>query len=208
MASNNIPEEKPNSRPRKHLDANGKSLSHNQHWKQREGGSLIYARWNNPVHNTRRTSFDQPGLFGLEQPYVPVSLNKQQRWKLFDDIRQKLANSSDSSSEEELSPSPTKERRKNRSDKPVSRSPQEPPAISMEIISPAGELYTRVRREPLPRRLRNETTHSDRTSGNRAPPVPIGVTYVAVTTSRKKSTTTVRTKCGKKSKHQRIIGGE
>jgi hypothetical protein len=41
------------------------------------GGPSIYATWNNPANNRKRMPFDEPGLFGFEQPHAEYSFNEQ-----------------------------------------------------------------------------------------------------------------------------------
>ena len=79
MASNDTENEKPNLRPVKHTSVNGRSifLHHNPH--QPLNKSYIQAT---------EQATDQDALFGIQEPNVPYSLNKQNRWKILEDIQE------------------------------------------------------------------------------------------------------------------------
>lgn len=212
MASSNIDDEKPNLRPTRYVDADGKSLTQRDRWVQPLGEALIYARWNDVSNNTKNASFDRPGLYGIEEPFVPRSLNKQQRWKLFDDARRDLA---DSSSSEDESPSSTrgKQDRNNQPMKGDARSPtRELSRNHVEIFSPGSERYTRMRRTPTTRRHVDAAITSERgdaqvqTANQGADRAASDITYVAMLSSRKKAYGFIRRQSGKKCKYLGVIG--
>ena len=76
--------EKPNLRPTKHITANGKTLFLHHNPNQPSNKSYIHSTSENP---------DRQDPFGIEQPYIEYSLNKQKRWKIL--------SSSDTESESE-----------------------------------------------------------------------------------------------------------
>ena len=213
MASSNMDDEKPNLRPTRYVDANGKSLTQRDYWVQPLGESLIYARWNDVSNNTKNASFDRPGIYGIDEPFVPRSLNKQQRWKLFDDARRDLADASDSSSsssEDELPSSARgKQKSNNRPVKGDARSPsRELSSNHVEIFSPGSERYTRMRRTPVTRRHVDVTITSDggdiqvQAANQGADRAASDITYVAMLSSRKKPYGFIRRQAGKKCKYR------
>jgi hypothetical protein len=94
MASNDNNDEKPNLRPTKRVDAGGKSIFLHHNPNQPSNKSYIHAVWNNPN--------EKQDPFGIEQPHVEYSLNKQQRWEVLNDFRRRIADQSSSSSDDEL----------------------------------------------------------------------------------------------------------
>lgn len=98
MASNDNYEEKPNLRPTKRQDAGGKTIFLHHNPNQPSNKSYIHAIWNNP---NEKNSSAKEDPFGIEQPQVEYSLNKQQRWEVLSSFRQRLANQSSSSSDDE-----------------------------------------------------------------------------------------------------------
>jgi hypothetical protein len=77
MASDSIDDEKPNFRPKKFVDANGKSLGTCYCFTKSWCGSSIYATSNNYTKNRNRVVFDKPGLFEVKQSLVEYSLHKK-----------------------------------------------------------------------------------------------------------------------------------
>ncbi|CAF3068746.1 unnamed protein product [Rotaria sp. Silwood2] len=102
MASNSLDDEKPNLRPTKYNSASGKSLYLHYNPNQSSMKSYIHATWKNIDKDLNEFSYDEQDLFGIEQPNIEYSLNKQQRWKILNEIRQRIANQSNSSSDSEL----------------------------------------------------------------------------------------------------------
>jgi len=93
MASNDNNDEKPNLRPTKRINAGGKSIFLHHNPNQPSSKSYIHATWTN--------TNDKQDPFGIEQPNVEYSLNKQQRWEVLNDFRRHIANQSSSSSDDE-----------------------------------------------------------------------------------------------------------
>jgi hypothetical protein len=99
MASNDNYEEKPNLRPTKRLDAGGKTIFLHHNPNQPSNKSYIHAIWNN---TNEENSSNKKDPFGIDQPHVEYSLNKQQRWEVLSNFRQHMTNQSSSSSDDEL----------------------------------------------------------------------------------------------------------
>lgn len=100
MASNNEYdnyEEKPNLRPTKHQDAGGKTIFLHHNPNQPHNKSYIRAVWN---ESNDASTKENP--FGIEQPHVEYSLNKQERWETLNSFRRQLAGQTSSSSDEEI----------------------------------------------------------------------------------------------------------
>jgi len=95
MASNDNYEEKPNLRPTKRQTAGGKTIFLHHNPNHPSNKSYIHAIWN-------ENSSSKPDPFGIEQPHVEYSLNKQQRWEVLNNFRQHITNQSSSSSDDEL----------------------------------------------------------------------------------------------------------
>jgi hypothetical protein len=91
-------DEKPNLRPNKRITANGKSLFLHHNPNQPSNKSYIHATWN----KTHENCLDKQDPFGIEQPHVEYSLNKQQRWEILNDFRRDIVNQSSSSSDNDL----------------------------------------------------------------------------------------------------------
>ncbi|CAF4746553.1 unnamed protein product [Rotaria sp. Silwood1] len=102
MAFNSLDDEKPNLRPTKYNSARGKSLYLHHNPNKPSTKSYIHATWKNIDKKLNEFSFDKQDLFGIEQPHIEYSLNKQQRWDILNDVRQQIANKSNSSSDNEL----------------------------------------------------------------------------------------------------------
>jgi hypothetical protein len=98
MASNDDTDEKPNLRPTKYVAAGGKTIFLHHNPNQPSNKSYIHATWRNVDENAS----NKADPFGIEQPSVQYSLNKQQRWEVLDDFRRRLANRGSSSSDDEL----------------------------------------------------------------------------------------------------------
>jgi hypothetical protein len=98
MASNDNNDEKPNLRPTKRLTAGSKSVFLHYNPNQPSNKSYIHAIW----ENTDEDSSNKQDPFGIEQPHVEYSLNKQQRWEVLNDFRRRMTNQSSSSSDDEL----------------------------------------------------------------------------------------------------------
>lgn len=98
MASNDNYEEKPNLRPTKRQEAGGKTIFLHHNPNQPSNKSYIHAIWNNSNEKNASAKEDP---FGIEQPQVEYSLNKQHRWELLSSFRRQLANQSSSSSDDE-----------------------------------------------------------------------------------------------------------
>jgi hypothetical protein len=98
MASNDNNDEKPNLRPTKRLTAGSKSVFLHYNPNQPSNKSYIHATW----RNTDEDSSNKQDPFGIEQPHVEYSLNKQQRWEVLNDFRRRMTNQSSSSSDDEL----------------------------------------------------------------------------------------------------------
>ena len=94
MASNDNNDEKPNLRPTKRVAAGGKSIFLHHNPNQPSNKSYIHAIWNNPN--------EKQDPFGIEQPNIEYSLNKQQRWEVLNDFRRRITNQSSSSSDDEF----------------------------------------------------------------------------------------------------------
>ncbi|CAF1573609.1 unnamed protein product, partial [Adineta steineri] len=117
MASNENNDEKPNLRPTKRIAASGKSIFLHHTPEHPSNKSYIQAVWNNKNEKTHENLTDKPDpFFGIEQPRVEYSLNKQQRWNILNDFRRHLTNNqSDSSSDDELDvQSDSEQQQKNR----------------------------------------------------------------------------------------------
>jgi len=99
MASNDNYEEKPNLRPTKRQTAGGKTIFLHHNPNQPSTKSYIHATLKNP--NDENSSLKQ-NPFGIEQPHIEYSLNKQQRWEILNDFRRHITNQSSSSSDDEL----------------------------------------------------------------------------------------------------------
>ena len=99
MASNNSfdYEEKPNLRPTKHQDAGGKSIFLHHNPNHPHTKSYIRAVW---TDNNDPSVKENP--FGIEQPHLEYSLNKQQRWETLNSFRRELAGQTSSSSDDEI----------------------------------------------------------------------------------------------------------
>ena len=97
MASNDNFGDKPNLRPTKHVDAGGKTIFLHHNPNHPSNKSYIHAIWNNTSDQSTK---DDP--FGIEQPHVEYSLNKQQRWEILSSFRGQLADQSSSSTDNEL----------------------------------------------------------------------------------------------------------
>lgn len=98
MASNNDFEEKPNLRPTKHVDAGGKTIYLHHNPNHPSSKSYIHAVWQDADQIRNRTE-DDP--FGIQQPHIKYSLNKQRRWQNLNSFRQYIGNQSSSSSDDE-----------------------------------------------------------------------------------------------------------
>ena len=188
MASNNIDDEKPNLRPTKFVDANGKSLGTcyclNQSW----GGASIQAAWNKPINRRRSLLFDKPGLFGIKQPFVAYSLHKQKRWELLDDIQHCIAYSSDSSSDDELVIESQSNRRGKR-DHSIPTLPHDAYHIEVERFS--SERFRKEPQRPLALRLNADTNKLQRQNDNSR--ADSDITYHVHISSRRKPIPSVRT---------------
>jgi hypothetical protein len=99
MASNYINDEKPNLRPTKRIAASGKSLYLHHNPNQLSNKSYIHATWNDTNEEKSEFPSDKKDPFGIQQPNVAYSLNKQQRWEILNDFRQHIANESSLSSD-------------------------------------------------------------------------------------------------------------
>jgi hypothetical protein len=99
MASNDNYEEKPNLRPTKRQTAGGKTIFLHHNPNQPSNKSYIHAIWNN---TNDENSLSKQDPFGIEQPHVEYSLNKQQRWEVLNNFRQHITNQSSSSSDDEF----------------------------------------------------------------------------------------------------------
>jgi hypothetical protein len=95
MASNDNYEEKPNLRPTKRQTAGGKTIFLHHNPNHPSNKSYIHAVWS-------ENSSSKQDPFGIEQPHVEYSLNKQQRWDVLNNFRQHITNQSNSSSDDEL----------------------------------------------------------------------------------------------------------
>jgi sulfite reductase alpha subunit-like flavoprotein len=104
MASNNTDDEKPNLRPIKHITANGKSLFLHYNPNHPSNKSYIYATQNNP---------DKQDPFGIQEPHIEYSLNKQKRWKILNNLHRNIADQSDSSSDNDFDTQSDSEQRRN-----------------------------------------------------------------------------------------------
>ncbi|CAF1031505.1 unnamed protein product [Rotaria sordida] len=102
MASNSIDDEKPNLRPTKYNNASGKSLYLHHNPNQSSTKSYIHAIWKNIDEQLNESFYDKQDLFGIQQPHIEYSLNKQQRWNILNDIHEYIANQSNSSSDNEF----------------------------------------------------------------------------------------------------------
>lgn len=96
MASNEDHDEKPNLRPTKRLAAGGKTIFLHHNPNHPSTKSYIQATF----RKTDGNSSEQPNPFGIEQSGVEYSLNKQQRWEVLNDYRQRLTNAISSSDDE------------------------------------------------------------------------------------------------------------
>jgi hypothetical protein len=202
MLSNNniIDDEKPNPRPKKYSDANGKSLGTCYCLRSEWNGSSIYASWNDPNNNRNRKSLDRPGLFGIEQPLVAYSLHKQKRWKLFDDFRQILADLSDSSSDDELKAK-------------LDPSQDKQDTYHVKIINRQSDRLRKPSNKPLSFTVIPKTTKSERSSDEdyaviqdtnlQTGTIEPNITYTADISSRRKQIRSVRTNHKTKGNYRR-----
>jgi hypothetical protein len=85
MASNYSNDEKPNLRPTKHVTANGKSLF--LHHNPNHPSNKSY------IHATQKNT-DEKDQFGIEEPHIEYSLNKQKRWKILNNFHHDITDSS------------------------------------------------------------------------------------------------------------------
>lgn len=102
MASNSIDDEKPNLRPTKYNAANGKTLFLHHNPNQPSNNAYIHATWENVDQQQEQSVHNNQDPFGIQQPHVPYSLNKQHRWEILNDFHKRTTNLSTSSSEDEL----------------------------------------------------------------------------------------------------------
>ena len=202
LSSNNniIDDEKPNPRPKKYSDANGKSLGTCYCLRSEWNGSSIYASWNDPNNNCKRKSLDRPGLFGIEQPLVAYSLHKQKRWELFDDFQQILADLSDSSSADELKAK-------------LDSSQDKQETYHVKIIHRQSDRLRKRSNKPLSFTVIPKTTKSERSSEEdyaiiqqtdlQTETIEPNITYTADISSRRKQIRSVRTNHKTKGKYRR-----
>lgn len=191
MLSNNniIDDEKPNPRPKKYFDANGKSLGTCHCLRSEWNGSSMYASWNDSNNNREMKPLDRPGLFGIEQPLVAYSLHKQKRWKLFDDFRPILADSSDSSSDDE-------------SKAKLDSSQDKQESYHVKVINRPSDRIRKPSNKPLSFTVIPQTTKSKRSSEEdyaiiqdtdlQTETIEPNITYTADISSRRKQIPSVR----------------
>ncbi|CAF0935271.1 unnamed protein product [Adineta steineri] len=182
MASNYTDDEKPNLRPIRRSNANGKSLYLHYNPNQLSNKSYIQATWNNTI--------EKQDPFGIEQPNVTYSLNKNQRWQLLNDIRQYITNQSSSSDDELNTQSDSEQKRKTKKSQ-------------QKTFNQHQVKYRLYEYHNTPHNNNNVriTTNSRKRENNDADVEDNNVTYVTVVPpSQEKCLPNIRKKYGSKSK--------
>ena len=95
MASKDSGDEKPNLRPTKRTTAGGKTIFLHHNPNHPSDKSYIRATWT----DTNASEKEDP--FGIGESGVEYSLNKRQRWEILHGFRQRIANETDSSSDDD-----------------------------------------------------------------------------------------------------------